>query len=58
MEQNLRFGVALGRLVALKKIWADYEQLLRQVFFMFRGAKKNFKFEKNIVASALKSYIM
>ena len=23
-----------------KKIWADYEQLLRVLFFMFSGAKK------------------
>ena len=40
-----------------KKMWDDYEQLLRSVFFMFPGAKKiSFK-KKNIVASALKSCI-
>ena len=41
MEQELRFGHDLGRLALLKKkFWADYEQLLRAVFFMFSGAKK------------------
>ena len=38
MEQELRFGLDLGRLAVLKKrVWADYEQLLRVVF---SGAKK------------------
>ena len=38
MEQELRFGLDLGRLAVLKKrVWADYEQLLR-VFFMLLGA--------------------
>ena len=33
MEQELRFGLDLDRLVVLtKKVWADYEQLLREVF--------------------------
>ena len=42
-----------------KKVWADYEQLLRTFFFMFSGAKNvfNFFFE-NVVASALKSCII
>ena len=41
----------------LKKNGADFEQLLRAVF-MFSWAKNKFKsFFKNIVASALKSYI-
>ena len=42
MEQELRFGLDLGRLALLKKtnIWADYEQLLRPVFSSFRGQKK------------------
>ena len=41
MEQELRFGLDLGRLALLKKrVWADYEQLLRVVFFMFSVAKK------------------
>ena len=38
-----------------KKVWADYEQLLRVVFSTFLGQKK-YIFE-NIVASALKSCI-
>jgi hypothetical protein len=51
MEQELRFGLDLGRLALLKKnIWADYEQLLRPFFSSFRGQKKKIK---NIVASAL-----
>ena len=32
-----------------KKIWADFEQLLRAFFFMFSGAKNSFL--TNIVAS-------
>jgi hypothetical protein len=42
MEQELRFGLALGQLALLKKkqIWADYEQLLRVVFSCFQGQKK------------------
>ena len=47
-------GCGLGWAVS-KKVWADYEQLLREVFSLFRGQKIN-KFE-NIVASALKSCI-
>ena len=55
MEQELRFGLGLGRLALLKKktIWANYEQLLGLVFSSFRGEK----IIKNIVASALKSCI-
>ena len=45
-------GCGLGWPV-LKKGWADYEQLLREVFSTFCGQKKN----ENIVASALKSCI-
>ena len=41
MEQELRFGLDLGRLAVLKKrVWADYEQLLRVVFSCFQGQKK------------------
>jgi hypothetical protein len=42
MEQELRFGLELGRLSVLKKkrVWADYEQLLRVVFSFFQGQKK------------------
>ena len=41
MEQELRFGLVLGRLAVLKKrVWADYEQLLRVVFSCFQGQKK------------------
>ena len=32
--------------------------LLRAVFYVFRGKKKYLNFFKNIVASALKSYIL
>ena len=52
MEQELRFGLDLGRLALLKKmgrLWATFEAEI----FMFSWAKK---FEK-IVASALKSGI-
>ena len=48
-------GCGLGWTV-LKKVWADYEQLLREVISTFCGQKKKFFFE-NIVASALKSCI-
>ena len=48
-------GWCLGWTV-LKKVWADYEQLLREVFSTFCGQKKKIFFE-NIVASALKSCI-
>ena len=48
-------GCGLGWAVG-KKVWADYEQLLREVFSTFCGQKKKKKFE-NIVASALKSCI-
>ena len=42
MEQELRFGLDLGRLALLKKNnWANYEQLLRPVFSSFRGPKKH-----------------
>ena len=41
MEQELRFGLDLGRLAVLKKkVWADYEQLLRVVSSCFQGQKK------------------
>ena len=41
MEQELRFGLDLGRLVVLeKKVWADYEQLLEVVFSCFQEQKK------------------
>ena len=42
MKQKMRFGQVWGRLAILKKNWADYEQLLRAVFHVFR-AKKNSK---------------
>ena len=38
-----------------KKIWADYEQLLRAVSPCFHGQNKILIFLLNIVASALKS---
>ena len=41
MEQELRFGLDLGRLAVLKKrVWADYDQLLGCLFHVFRGKKK------------------
>ena len=49
-------GCGLGWTV-LKKVWADYEQLLREVFSTFCGQKKKKKKIENIVASALKSCI-
>ena len=42
---------------AEKKIWADYEQLLRVVFSCFQGQKKCNLKKKKIVASPLKSCI-
>ena len=48
-------GCGLGWAVG-KKVWADYEQLLWEVFSTFCGQKKKKKIE-NIVASALKSCI-
>ena len=55
MEQKMTYGLVLGRLAILKKkLGADYEQLLRVFFHVFRG-KKNLIFFVNIVASALYS---
>jgi hypothetical protein len=39
MEQELRFGLDLGRLALMKKNWANYEQLLRPVFHVLMGRK-------------------
>jgi hypothetical protein len=36
-EQNMGFGLILGQLAILKKMGADYEQLLRPVFSCFVG---------------------
>ena len=49
-------GCGLGWTV-LKKVWADYEQLLRVGFSTFCGQKKTKKTFENIVATALKSCI-
>jgi hypothetical protein len=38
MEQELRFGLVLG--ITEKKVWADYEQRLRAVFYVFMTKKK------------------
>ena len=44
MEQELRFGLDLGRLAVLKKKGlGQYEQLLRVVFSCFHSDKKNVK---------------
>ena len=41
MEQELRFGLDFSQLAVLKKrVWAEYEQLLRVVFSCFQGQKK------------------
>ena len=56
MEQELRFGLDLGRLALQKKnILTNYKQLLKLVFSSFRGQQK--KIDKNIVLSKLKSCI-
>ena len=44
MEQKMRFGLVLGRLAILKKIGADYEQLLMVFFSCFQGQKNDLKF--------------
>ena len=49
-------GCGLGWTV-LKKVWADYEQLLREVFSTFYEQKKRKLFYENAVASVLKSCI-
>ena len=44
MEQKRRFGLVLGRRLAiLKKIGTDYEELLRVGFSCFQGQKNNLK---------------
>ena len=53
MEQNMRFGLILGWLAILKKIGANYQQLLRPVFSCFREQKNGF-LKKNIVVFKLK----
>ena len=41
VKQKMRFGLVLGQLAILKKkVWADYEQLLRPVFSCLHGPKK------------------
>ena len=48
MEQKMRFGLILGQLAILNKtIWANYEQLLREVFSCFQGQKMFSFFLKN-----------
>ena len=41
-----------------KRVWADYEQLLRPFFSLFRGQKIFFNFFENNKASSLKIYII
>ena len=41
-----------------KRVWDNYEQLLRHVFSLFRGQKKILKFFENTQATALKRYII
>ena len=51
MEQNMRFGLILGRLAILKKkLGADHEQLLRAVFLSLPG-QFIYLFSLNIIAS-------
>ena len=57
MEQKMRFGLVWGQLAILKKMEADYEQLLSVVFSCFQGQKNDLIFFENIVVSALKSCI-
>ena len=47
MGQELRFRMDLGGVAVLKKkrLWADYEQLLRVAFSCFQG-QKNVTFSK------------
>ena len=53
MEQKMTFGLVLGRSAILKKkVWADYEQLLRAFFYVFMD-KNKVDFFLNIPASAL-----
>ena len=40
MEQKMRFGLVLGEMAILKKMRADYEQLLRVFFSCFQVQKK------------------
>ena len=40
VKQKMRFGLVLGQLAILKKkVWADYEQLLRTISSCFRVQK-------------------
>ena len=41
-----------------KRVWADYEQLLRPVFSLFRGQKKSKFFFENTLMAAMKSRII
>jgi hypothetical protein len=36
MEQKILFGLVFGPLAILKKLGADYEQLFRVFFYVFR----------------------
>ena len=57
MEEELRFGLDLGRLALLKKkFWPIMSNFLGWFFSNFHWQKKRKK-TKNIVGSALKSYI-
>ena len=48
MERELRFGLDLGQLAVLKKrVWVDYEQLLRVFFHDFKGKIFFFLFLKH-----------
>jgi hypothetical protein len=46
MEQKMRFGLVLGCLAILKKMGADYEQLLKVFFSCFQVQKINLNFLK------------
>ena len=59
MEQELRFGLKLGRLAILKKEFGPIvSNFWGRFFHVFVGKIFIFYFLKNIVASALKSYII
>ena len=46
IEQKMRFGLVWGQLAILKKMEADYEQLLSVVFSCFQGQKNDLIFLK------------
>ena len=56
MEHKMRFGLVLGRMAILKKKIGG-RIILRVVFSCLQEQKNNLNLKKNILASALKSWI-